>query len=496
MQIDTLELIAGRYRLEDQVSIDGLVGNFPVELYNATDEALERPVTVQMLTVRASQNSNMRARFLRRGQLVASLHHPDVDAVYDAGEWQGRPFWVMGRIGEFTAASRYRDSGKPPDIANALGTTRRAAEALQAIREAGLTDWAFSYRAVCFLPHADVCLMIVEGMDQLQDPDTHAVSSRPEDDPSALGALLRLTLVGSTDPKIGAVSDLPAPLAALLDRMQAGSSSGKLASAGQVASAISDIEAASSQATEAYEPDQASLVAPVPMPYYGPSDGEVPPVREPDAGTIALHEAPTLAALAVPDGDLTRATSPVLAQPYLPPSPASSATPGEDRRRGKFSPAIPLLVILLLGAGVLVLILRPRPVGDLAQVGPGMVAAPDVRGKSLEEAGNNLGAAGLHLGQHTPIHDANVAPNIIAQQEPDPGTPLHSGDPVTITLSLGAEVPLSPTFDPTAPTQTPQQPVVAPTEVPAPPVVNSPAPAPKPKPEPPGQNKDHGTKKK
>lgn len=452
-QTGTRELIAGRYRLEERHPVEGFSSDSPIEIYNAVDEPLERPVTVQMLSDQAARSNDIRRIFLRHGQLAASLHHPYVDGVYDAGEWQGRLFWVMARTGELTAASLYKGSSRPPDVAGALLVTRQAAQALQAARDAGLTDWTFSHQAVRLSPQGDVRLAILEGLDRL--PGAGLASSKPEDDPSALGALLRLMLVGRAD--TGAiVSGLPLPIVALLDRMQTGGLTG----AGNVAAAISGIEAAATQPTEAYQPgqqpNQPPSVTPVPLPYYGPSDGESELVAVPPASTVEFHNAPTLAATAV--SAPARDAAPAVAQPYVPPAPAQA-------RQRRLLPVIPVVLLLLLGGVALALALRPTSAaGTAPATRTGVVAAPDLRRKSLAEAETILGAAGLRLARREPMYNADVPTNAVALQEPDPGTPLQSDDIVTVTLSLGAQTPPTSTAVRPSPTQAPkQQPAANPT---------------------------------
>lgn len=467
MQTGTRELIAGRYRLEERHPLEGFPSDSPIEMYNAVDEPLERPVTVQMLSEQAARSNNIRRIFLRHGQLAASLHHPYVDGVYDAGEWQGRPFWIMARTGALTAASLYKGSSRPPDVAGALLVTRQAAEALQATRDAGLTDWTFSHQAVRLSPQGDVRLAILEGLDRL--PGAGLASSKPEDDPAALGALLRLMLVGRADS--GAiVSGLPLPIVALLDRMQTGGLTG----AGHVAAAVSAIEAAASQPTEAYQAGQPPSVTPIPLPYYGPSDGEPQLVAVPPASTVELHNAPTLAATALPEP--ARDKAPAVAQPYVPPASAQA-------RQRRLLPVIPVVLLLLLGGVALALALRPTSAaGTAPEMRNGTVAAPDVRRKSLADAETTLGAVGLRLARRAPVYNADVPTNAVALQEPDPGTPLQPGELVTVTLSLGAQTPPTSTAAQPLPTQAPQQPASNP--------------APNSKPVPPGKEKDREKKDK
>lgn len=467
MQISTGDLVDGRYRVEQETVISGFSrDDAPVRLYNATDEQLERPVTLQFLSGPEAHDPFQLRRFVRTGQLAAALHHSSVAGVYDAGEWNGWPYWVMARIGDSSAADLHDASNPTPNIPVALSVTRQAAEALQAVRDAGMPDWTFSHQAVRTSPSGDTCLYPIMGLDRLRGADADFTSSAPQDDPRALSGLLRLMLLGTPDPRIAgtAMFALPTHVVALLDRMYLDDAPDKLGSAGQVASAIAGVEANAAQPTEAYSPEQTPLpVLPVGVPYYGPADaGPVAPVAFAAASIPAsTPDAPTMVAPVSPPQE-TRATSPIQARPYV---PVVAPPPQQPSRRPGLIPMLPLLALLLLAG--LVAILWPRtniakgsvadtstpvPAPTVVQAQPAVV--PDVRGKSLEEANGLIGQAGLHLGQTEPVRDPNFAADTVVNQAPDPGTPLKPGEVVTITLSLGPE----PTAIPPQPAVQPQQP--------------------------------------
>jgi serine/threonine-protein kinase len=479
MQIRDGDLVDGRYRVEQEVTIPGFSRDGPpVRLYNGVDEQLERPVTLQVLSASEARDPFRLQRFVRNGQLAAALHHPHVAGVYDAGEWNGWPYWVMARMGDASADSLY-DESATPNIALALTATRHAAEALQAVRDAGMSDWTFSHQSVRVSSQGDACLHPVMGLEKLHGTDAAFISSAPQDDPRALSGLLRLMLVGTLDPRVAGTRmfGLPAHVIALLDKMYLDDAPGKLTSAGEVTAAIAELEASAGQPTEAYDPTQPSQPAPdkpVAMPYYGPA-GTTPVAPAGFAvGQVPLStpDAPTLAAPVPPPQD-TRATSPIEARPYVPVTPPPQQ---QIRRRPGVLPILPLLALLLL-AGV-VAVLWPRTNTASGSVAGNSAAAnapkqpqpavvPDVRGKTLEEANGAIGLAGLHLGQTEPVRDPNFGANTVVRQVPDPGTPLRPGDIVTITLSLGPE-----------PTAVQAQPAVQPNPQPQ-----------QPKPEPPDKKK-------
>ena len=128
-------------------------------------------------------------------------------------------------------------------------------------------------------------------------------------------------------------------------------------------------------------------------------------------------------------------------------------------------------------------------------VAPGGVAVPELRFKTVAEAGAALVGVGLNPGATNEAFDPVVPAGLISAQVPTAGERVESGTQVLMTISKGPEAtpsPLpspspspSPTPTPTpSPTPTPE-PTAPPTPVPtAPP---EPTPTPTPTPEPPAQ---------
>ncbi len=93
-------VLAGRYALQGLVGQGGMAD---VEL--AHDRVLDRQVAVKILHSRYADDPGFRERFKREARAAASLNHPNMVAVYDTGEEDGRPFIVM----EYVAGRTLRD---------------------------------------------------------------------------------------------------------------------------------------------------------------------------------------------------------------------------------------------------------------------------------------------------------------------------------------------------------------------------------------------------
>ena len=78
------------YRLETLVGRGGMG-----VVYRAYDLALERPVALKILAPELAEDERFRERFLRESRLAASIDHPNIVPVYDAGEVAGELYIAM-----------------------------------------------------------------------------------------------------------------------------------------------------------------------------------------------------------------------------------------------------------------------------------------------------------------------------------------------------------------------------------------------------------------
>ena len=124
-------LVAG-YRIEALVGRGGM-GN----VYRATDVRLGRPVALKVLADRLAEDDAFGDRLLRESQLAASLDHPNVVPIYEAGEDEGRLFIAMRFVpgGDLRALLR-REGALDP--ARAMPIFSQIAAALDAGHRRGL----------------------------------------------------------------------------------------------------------------------------------------------------------------------------------------------------------------------------------------------------------------------------------------------------------------------------------------------------------------------
>lgn len=67
-------------------------------VYLGRDTVLDREVAIKLPHMDSLNSVEIRARFLREAQAAASLRHPNICPVYDAGEVDGQPFISMGYV--------------------------------------------------------------------------------------------------------------------------------------------------------------------------------------------------------------------------------------------------------------------------------------------------------------------------------------------------------------------------------------------------------------
>jgi YVTN family beta-propeller protein len=106
-------------------------------VYRAHDLALERPVALKLLAPQLAEDPDFRERFLVESRLAASLDHPNVVPVYDAGEVEGQLYLAM-RYVEGTDLKRLLAQEGKLEPARAIAICSQIANALDAAHARGL----------------------------------------------------------------------------------------------------------------------------------------------------------------------------------------------------------------------------------------------------------------------------------------------------------------------------------------------------------------------
>ncbi|HWW85986.1 MAG TPA: serine/threonine-protein kinase, partial [Vicinamibacterales bacterium] len=91
------------------------------EVYRAHDTKLKRDVAVKVLPGKFARDTEHASRFAREAELLASLNHPNLAAIYTIDEHQGQPFIVMellkGRTLKETIGAQSLSNGRILELA-------------------------------------------------------------------------------------------------------------------------------------------------------------------------------------------------------------------------------------------------------------------------------------------------------------------------------------------------------------------------------------------
>jgi predicted Ser/Thr protein kinase len=129
-----LELIGrvlGGYRIEAELGRGG-----QAVVYRATQLSLQRVVALKVLSPQLGADEDFKERFAREGVSAASLEHPNVVPVYEAGEEDGLAFLAMKYVDGPSLESLIRLGG-PMAPHRAMSILRQVADALDAAHEQG-----------------------------------------------------------------------------------------------------------------------------------------------------------------------------------------------------------------------------------------------------------------------------------------------------------------------------------------------------------------------
>src|ERR671934_2665178 len=106
------------------------------EVYRAHDTKLGRNVALKILPESFVHDPDRVVRFRREAQVLASLNHPHIAAIYGLDEANGSQFLVLELVEGGTLADRLKAGPLPID--EALTVARQIADALEAAHEKGI----------------------------------------------------------------------------------------------------------------------------------------------------------------------------------------------------------------------------------------------------------------------------------------------------------------------------------------------------------------------
>ncbi len=121
----------GVYEVTAQLGAGGMG-----EVYRATDTKLKRQVAIKILPSSLAADPDRLARFQREAEVLASLNHPNIAAIYGLEDADGVKALVMELVEGEDLAERIARGAIPLD--EALPIAKQIAEALEAAHEQGI----------------------------------------------------------------------------------------------------------------------------------------------------------------------------------------------------------------------------------------------------------------------------------------------------------------------------------------------------------------------
>src|SRR5439155_16956093 len=120
------------YRVEELVGRGGMG-----VVYRAYDPRLKRNVALKLIAPELSDDERFRERFLAETELAASIEHPNVVPIHDAGEVGHQLYLVMRYVEGSDLKTLLRDEA-PLEPSRGLAICAQVAGALDAAHERGL----------------------------------------------------------------------------------------------------------------------------------------------------------------------------------------------------------------------------------------------------------------------------------------------------------------------------------------------------------------------
>jgi len=121
----------GSYQITAQIGSGGMG-----DVYRARDGKLKREVAIKSLPDSFARDPKRIGRFQQEAEVLASLNHPNIAAIYDLLEAEGSMYLVLELVEGETLADRLKRG--PMTVEEALHLSGQIAAALEAAHELGI----------------------------------------------------------------------------------------------------------------------------------------------------------------------------------------------------------------------------------------------------------------------------------------------------------------------------------------------------------------------
>jgi serine/threonine-protein kinase len=144
------------------------------EVYRGRDTKLHRDVALKILPEVFAADPERLARFQREAQVLASLNHPNIAAIYGLEEADGVRALVLELVEGATLADRI--AHRPLALDEALPIAKQIAEALEAAHEHGIIHRDLKPANVKVKDDGTVKVLDF-GLAKLSEPNRHTAST-------------------------------------------------------------------------------------------------------------------------------------------------------------------------------------------------------------------------------------------------------------------------------------------------------------------------------
>ena len=153
------------------------------EVYRARDEKLKRDIAIKILPGEVARDPDRISRFQREAEVLASLNHTNIAAIYDLQEANGSSFLMLELVEGETLADRLARGSLPLD--ETLHIAKQICEALVAAHERGIVHRDLKPANIKIRPDGHVKVLdfglakalAAEGAERSEFPDTDGVGT-------------------------------------------------------------------------------------------------------------------------------------------------------------------------------------------------------------------------------------------------------------------------------------------------------------------------------
>ena len=194
-KIVTLMLLAPGRKLAHYEILE-LIGKGGMgEVYRAHDAKLKRDVALKVLPEAFANDAQRMARFEREAQLLASLNHPNIAAIYGLEQSDNLRFLVLELVPGDTLAERLRRGPLP--ISEALDLATQIADAVAAAHDNGVIHRDLKPANIKITPDGQIKVLDF-GLARVAEPEPDAMAEGVSDSPTLSAHATRVGVILGT----------------------------------------------------------------------------------------------------------------------------------------------------------------------------------------------------------------------------------------------------------------------------------------------------------